>query len=319
MSWQSPAGDRPPDPTTPPPDPVAPDPDAQTARFPVDPLASPSRAASPDLTPAPGPAPDPATPTPDTTPIAAPAPLRAGIISANPVGWTGPEADTSKPPADGPAVIWAPPAVPAAPAVGEGLVIARTFPRIVAFFTDSLLLGAIAAGVSGSLDLYGQGRDSTLALGIGIAFVGVDFLYFVGLWTSPMQATLGMRMLRLRVLAAETGATLSVNDAVLRWIALTGAISILTLVPGLASAIGLITILWLLVLVISTATHPLRQGVHDRWARSVVVQPAPGGSGLAIVTCLVLVVLVGVVLPLVVLAVAGDQIREILRQIGESV
>ena len=56
-------------------------------------------------------------------------------------------------------------------------------------------------------------------------------LYFVGLWTSGLHATLGMRLLRLRLLNAATAGTLPFNDALLRWIALSGAIAILALVP----------------------------------------------------------------------------------------
>ncbi|MEO8572015.1 MAG: hypothetical protein ABI553_10000, partial [Chloroflexota bacterium] len=105
----------------------------------------------------------------------------------------------------------------------------------------------------------------------------------------------------------------------LRWLALSGAVSILMLVPGIGSTISLIGFAWVLALLVSTSTNRLHQGLHDRWARSVVVQPAPGGSGVAIVTCLVLVVIVAVVLPLLVLAVAGDQIQTILDQMGQSV
>ncbi|MEO8437859.1 MAG: RDD family protein [Chloroflexota bacterium] len=294
MSWQTPDGDPPPEPRMPPSEPVEPEPDAETARFPVD---------------------EPAALPPEPAPTQPP----AGLISAQPTGWVGPDAGASNAPADGPVVAWAAPVAPAATAVAEGVVIARVFPRVVAYFADSFLLGAIATGVSGLLGLYDTGRNSTLALGIGIAFVGLDFLYFVGFWTSPWQATLGMRLLRLRVLGAQTAGTLSLNDAVLRWIALSGAVSIITLVPGLGSSIGLITLLWLLALLATTAMHPLRQGLHDRWARSVVVQPAPGGSGLAIVTCLALVVLIGIVLPVTLLALGGDQLRDILKQIGDSI
>ena len=128
-----------------------------------------------------------------------------------------------------------------------------------------------------------------------------------------------MRLLRLRILGAATAGMLSINDAVLRWLALSGAVSILTLVPGIGPSIALLSVAWVLVLLISTGTNSLHQGLHDRWARSVVVQPAPGGSGAAVVTCLVLVVLFGVVLPLIALALAGDQLQEILSQIGNSI
>ena len=68
----------------------------------------------------------------------------------------------------------------------------------------------------------------------------------------------------------------------------------------------------------TTATDRLHQGLHDRWAGSVVVQPAPGGSGAAVVGCLVLIFLVFVI-PFVALALNGDAIRDILSQVGDSI
>ena len=150
-------------------------------------------------------------------------------------------------------------------------------------------------------------------------FSHIGLIYFIGLWTSGLQATIGMRLLRLRVLDAGTAGTMRLNDALLRWIGLAGAIGILGLVPGLEGYIGLIGFIWLLVLLVSTGTNPLHQGLHDRWARSVVVQPAPGGSGMAIATCLVLIVLIGIVLPFAGIVLYGDQIRDLLIEIGNSV
>jgi uncharacterized RDD family membrane protein YckC len=147
----------------------------------------------------------------------------------------------------------------------------------------------------------------------------VNLLYFIGLWTSGLQATIGMRLLKLKVLDSVTAGTLPLNDALLRWIALSGAIGILGLVPGIEAYVGLIALVWVVALLVSTATNPLRQGLHDRWARSVVVQPAPGGSGLAVATCLVLIVVFGVLLPIAGIALYGDRIRDILIEIGNSV
>lgn len=291
MSWQTPDGDPPPEPATQPPD-AAPEPDAETARVPV--------AETPK----------------DSQPP-------AGIISAAPVGWVPPPGDAaSPPPADGPLVPWSAPAAPAAVAVGpaaEGLVIARVFPRVVAYFVDVIILGALGLAVSVPLGLYGPDRDRTLAFGVGAALVVVDLLYFVGLWTSGLQATLGMRLLRLRVLNATTAGTLPFNDALLRWLGLTGAIGIIGLVPGIDTYIGLIGGIWILVLLITTGSDRLRQGLHDKWARSVVVQPAPGGSGLAFATCLVLIVIFGLVVPIAGIALYGDQLVDILTDIGNSV
>ena len=76
---------------------------------------------------------------------------------------------------------------------------------------------------------------------------------------------------------------------------------------------------WLLVLLITTSSDRLRQGLHDKWARSVIVQPAPGGSGLAFATCLVLILIFGLVLPIAGIALFGDQLRDVLTEIGNSV
>ncbi len=304
MSWQTPDGDPPPEPAAQPPD-AAPEPDAETARVPV--------------------AETPKTSQPETPPAASEEPQPpAGIISAAPVGWVPPPGDAAdSPPADGPVVPWsAPAALVAATAVGpaaEGVVIARVFPRLVAYFVDVLILGALGLAVSIPLGLYGRDRDQTLALGVAAVLVVVDLVYFVGLWTSGLQATLGMRLLRLRVLNATTAGSLPVNDALLRWLGLTGAIGILGLVPGIDTYIVPLGAVWLLVLLITTGSDRLRQGLHDKWARSVVVQPAPGGTGLAVATCLVLILFFGVLLPIAGIALYGDRLRDILIEIGNSV
>jgi uncharacterized RDD family membrane protein YckC len=248
-----------------------------------------------------------------------PPPVTPGLISAKPVGWVDPNAAQANQPQPGdPAVAWTPPVQPATRVV-DGVVIARTFPRVVAYAVDALFLGLLNLSVLGVLDTLDPGRDTSLDLALGIGFVVVDCLYFVGFWTSGWTATLGMRLLRLRVLSATTAGRLPYNDALLRWIALSGAVAILALVPRVAGTLGFLSALWVLILLVTTATHPLHQGLHDRWARSVVVQPAPGGSGAAVVTCLVMTVLLFVVLPVALLAFAGPQLEDLLRQIGESV
>jgi uncharacterized RDD family membrane protein YckC len=307
MSSQTPSGEPPLEPTPPPTDPVASEPDAVTARVPVPDAAAPDAEPTAPASPAPG--------------ELAPAPLEppqasAGLISAQPVGPAGAQAG---PPPNEPLVAWAAPTGPAAIPVTEGLVIAGTFSRLVAYSADLLFLGAIGVAVNGALGLFDTGRDGTLALIVAGVLIAVDFLYFVGLWTSGFQATLGMRMLRLRILGANTASTLSLNDGLLRWLALSGAVGILTLVPGLSGFLGLLSLVWLVVLLGTTALNPLHQGLHDRWARSVVVQPAPGGSGAAFATCLILVVFVFILLPILALLLAGDQVAHLLSQIGQSI
>jgi uncharacterized RDD family membrane protein YckC len=304
MSWQTPGQD-------PPPDPATPEPDAETTRVPLQP--APATEPSSETPAAPDPGQEPPAPTDPTPPT-------AGLISAAPVGWAGSSQEpTPAPPGEGPAVSWAPPVQPVAASVTDGLVISGVFTRLVAYSVDILFLQLLNLVALGLIGAFGAGRDDTLTLIVAGLYVAVDFLYFVGLWTSHWQATLGMRLLRLRILGAANATTLSINDALLRWLALSGAVSILTLVPGAAVYVGLLGALWALALLITTATNPLHQGLHDRWARSVIVQPAPGGSGVAVVTCLVLVVVFVVILPLGLVTVFGDQVQEILLEIGRSV
>jgi uncharacterized RDD family membrane protein YckC len=201
----------------------------------------------------------------------------------------------------------------------DGLVIAGIFSRAVAYAIDAFFLGCFNLAIFGLLGLYNDDRNETVALIVSIGLIGIDFAYFVGLWTSRWQGTLGMRLIRLRLLGATSAATLSLNDALLRWLALSGTLSILALVPGVGRYIGLVEIAWFAALLFSAGMHPLRQGFHDRWARSVVAQPAPGGSGAALVGCIALVVAIFVVVPILLLTVAGPTIQDILTRIGDSV
>jgi uncharacterized RDD family membrane protein YckC len=267
--------------------------------------------------PAPEP-PPPAQPGIDTERVTPP-PTDAprGVISAAPVGWTGPDPRPTAPP-DGPVVDWAPP-VAAAPAarIGEGLVIAGTFSRLVAFAIDAALLGAISLSVTAAIGLYDPGRDASIAVVVGLVLLAVDGAYFVGLWRSGWQATIGMRLIGLRLLSATDATTLSLDRAVIRWFALTGALQLVALIPALAG-LALLWLIWELALLLTTATDRLHQGIHDKWAGSVVVQPAPGGSGAAVIGCLVLIFL-AFALPFAALALSGDAIREILSRVGESI
>ena len=293
MSWPTPGGEPPPNPNGSTPAATLPEPDAETARVPV--------------VPAPPLVPD------------SPPPPPTGIISASPVGLPGIGQSATDRPPDAPVSGWVTPSVQPRPQVAEGLVIAGVFARLVAYSIDGLFLGSVNLAIFGLLGLYSVDRDETVALAVSIVLVGIDLLYFVGLWTSGWQGTIGMRLLRLRVLGASSAGTLSVNDALLRWLALSGALSILALVPGVGRYIGLLDIAWFFALLFTAVGSPLRQGLHDRWARSIVAQPAPGGSGAALIGCLILVVIVVVVLPIGILAIAGDQIRDLLIKVGESV
>jgi uncharacterized RDD family membrane protein YckC len=287
MSWQTPGSDPPPDPASSasPAEPVGPESDAETARVPIAPPPTP------------------------------------GLISAAPVGWVGPAGGASTGgQTGGPEVAWAAPAAAAASVatIAEGLVIAGVFSRLVAYVIDVLLLGLANLAVGWLLGINDPASNQAIGLAVSLVFVGVEALYFVGLWRSGGQATIGMRLLGLRLLGAVDARTIALQAAVIRWLAVSGITSIIALVGVGGGVLGLVSLVWVFVLLLTTATNPLRQGLHDRWAGSVIVQPAPGGSGAAVVGCLVLVFL-AFALPFVVLVLANDRIQEILSKVGSSI
>jgi uncharacterized RDD family membrane protein YckC len=278
-------------------------------------------------------APEPIAPPTDASPDAATPPLsppppdaptqRTGIISAAPVGWSAatppPGADPSGAPGDQPLVAWSPPAAPAArPAVGEGLVIAGFFSRLVAFVIDLLVLGCITIAIGLAVGAYRQGSTQAVTLGVGLVGVAIGGLYFVAFWTSGWRATLGMRLIGIRLLQAADGTPLPLEGAVIRWLALIGIVELLSIVPVATGVLGLIALVWWIILLVTTATDRLHQGMHDRWAGSVVVQPAPGGSGAAVVGCLVLIAL-ALFVPFIAFLLVSDDLRDILSRVGTSI
>jgi len=76
------------------------------------------------------------------------------------------------------------------------------------------------------------------------------------------------------------------------------------------------------VLLVTTIGSPTKQGLHDRFANTALVRPAGAGSGGLVIGCLLIIGLL-VILPIIVLGVLvglyGDQIKEILSEIGNSI
>ncbi len=218
---------------------------------------------------------------------------------------------------------WAPPpgayssTAPGAP----GLQYGRTLDRVMAYLLDALIVTIpvliVAFLVGAGVALGGMGEGG-LALVAGIIGSGVHLLYFVSFWTGNARATLGMRLMRLQIADARTGDTLTVQQGLVRWLALGGAFQLLELVPPLLLLGGLLAFAWDLALLATTAASPTKQGLHDRIASTALVQPA--GAQTPAVTCLVIAValfalwVIGVVLLLLSTGFSG-----ILSAVGTSV
>lgn len=255
-----------------------------------------------------------------------PAEPASPLISWAPSGGT---AGTTQPGA--PLVGWQAPDDAQRPSPVAGFAIAGVGARLVAYLIDGLLLAiansAILAVVAPGAVIF----DPTVPIEqlpapaftvetvlAGIIGIGLDFIYLVGLWTSRGRATLGQRVLKLQVVDAASGATLDLSQAVVRWVLLGGAVAILGLAPVAVELTGLVGLLWLIVLLVSTSSHPLKQGVHDRAANSIVVQPLGASSNTAAIGCVVLIVLFAI-LPIIALVAYGGQIEQILSEVGQSI
>jgi uncharacterized RDD family membrane protein YckC len=201
-----------------------------------------------------------------------------------------------------------------------GLKFGGVLARWLAYVLDGFILGILLVVVNVVLAVVMAGSTGFSAVS-SVIYLGASFLYFVGLWTGSRQATFGMRLFNLRLGNAIDGRPLTMTQAAIRWVVLGSWISGANILPaGVSAIIGLFGLLWFLVLLVSTATSPTRQGIHDRVAGSSMVQPI-GREG-PVMPCLVLVVLLVVVLPIVsvvALLFIGGQVSQIMRDVGTSI
>ena len=283
-------------------------------------------------------APDAPAPSPPTSPTPAPAVDWAGPASSTPPPTTGWAAAPAQPPGAPPSAAWdptapAPPVPPSAPPppvgwaavapppppaeIAPGLTFGSTGRRFVAFLLDQivLVLLAIVIGLIVAPLLGSGGAGSVVSQLLASA---ISLAYFVGTWRSSARATPGMRLLKLQVGNAFDGRVLTTEQAIRRWVALGEPLGLLFATTATAGIGGLALLVWSIVLLITTATSPTKQGLHDRFANSAVVEPAGIGNG-AVIGCIVLLVIVFIVLPLISiigLISVGGEVTRILSAVG---
>jgi len=198
--------------------------------------------------------------------------------------------------------------------------------RLVAYFFDILLCGLLLVTVNVVIILVAPAvADDSLTINLltSILSIGVTFLYFVGLWTSGRGATLGMRLLALRIVAAPGGRPLAITPAIIRWAAFGYPLAITAVSPVLSNITSLALLVWTIALLLTTATSDTKQGLHDRWAGSAIIRRIGASDTPAVIGCiLVTVLLLGlfIILPILFLtSIDPDVLQEILSQVGESI
>jgi len=85
-----------------------------------------------------------------------------------------------------------------------------------------------------------------------------------------------MRLLGLRVGDQRDGHPISWDQALVRWLILGIAATLLTFAVYVPSLVGLalavLGLAWLLVILYTMTRSPLKQGLHDRYARTILVR-----------------------------------------------
>jgi uncharacterized RDD family membrane protein YckC len=216
-----------------------------------------------------------------------------------------PQQPPQPPPPPGPGPT-APPSMPAwtssltstAPTPGPaGLFYADVPNRIIAYIIDAIIvgivgaiLGAILFSILGPTQTVKVVPDATQFLGfrtdvstnfvsyIAFAVLGLALSagYFIYTWTA-MRGTIGMKALGMQVGNQTDGATITMDQAIRRWLALGGVFSLAQTLNGfplIGILIALASLIWVIALLVTTAQSPTKQGLHDQFAGTMVVKAA---------------------------------------------
>jgi uncharacterized RDD family membrane protein YckC len=178
----------------------------------------------------------------------------------------------SAPPPGGPP---AAPAAPAAPAPTTGLVYADVPNRIIAYILDAILVFVFTLAVGAIL--LGLGLTGFAGAVVqGLVGLLISAAYFIYTWTR-MRGTLGMRALGMQIGNAGDGATMTTNQGIRRFVALSAPAILAQVfngIPLIGIVIGLAGLIWYIWLLYSTAQSPTKQGWHDTFANTQVVKAA---------------------------------------------
>ena len=173
-----------------------------------------------------------------------------------------------------------------------GLYYADVPNRTIAYIIDAIILGIVNLVVGAILSGIGLNAftinsnptnigdllsyNPVVGLIQAVIFAAISGAYFIYTWTT-MRGSPGQKVLGMQVGNASDGRTLTTEQAIKRWLALGapfGVAQALNPVPGLGILIGLAAFVWFIALLVTTAQSPTKQGLHDRYAGTVVVKAA---------------------------------------------
>jgi uncharacterized RDD family membrane protein YckC len=143
-------------------------------------------------------------------------------------------------------------------------VVVRLVDGVIVGIPLGVLFGVLVALAGGLATATGNGGQNSQNAALSGAFGGIFILFYlvaiavsIGYWVyfwGTTGSTLAMRLFRLRVVDAQTGGSIGIPRAIVRWL--------MTIVNTWACYIG-----WIWV-----AFDARKQGWHDKVANSVVLQ-----------------------------------------------
>lgn len=225
-----------------------------------------------------------------TPPPAEPAPPAQPAAPPPPQGWqSAPQAPGAPPPAGGqpggmPA--WTSNLTAQNTIAGPGGVALADAPaRIIAAIIDFIILGLIAFVVNmittsvlgdNYLGIFGFAYKTQSLIGAIVAvaiMLAVTGAYFILMWTRMGGATVGMKVMKLSVRDQATGGMISQSQAITRWLFL-GAPWAINALYGWSFGwiVSFLVFFYYVYLLVSIAQDPMRQGLHDKQAKSVVAK-----------------------------------------------
>ncbi len=166
-----------------------------------------------------------------------------------------------------------------------GLILADVPNRIIALIIDILVLsvtGFVLAWLfgglvsqPGALDSAGGELDIVGFVVVLVLQLVVSFAYFGGTWTL-VGSTVGMRLLGLRIGDETDGERISWQQSLIRWLILgipALLSSVAVYVPNfIALILWALGVAWMGLLLYTIAQSPTKQGLHDRYAHTILVK-----------------------------------------------
>jgi RDD family. len=197
----------------------------------------------------------------------------------------------------------------------------------VAYIVDAAIVGLVGSVVAIAL---GFGERTVTATStyvwvsgttLNVSFALLGLIYFVFFWTGGRRATIGQRIFDIQVGNAFDGRPLSLDQALARWVGYGSFLGLFAIVPTLGSFASLAELIWVLVLLATTARSPTKQGLHDRFANTALVRPSSRASSGPAMACLIIVVLLGVLFAMAVAALIflGSQVGPLLQPPGTTI